>query len=110
MTFSPLPCLVFTISQHFKIGKFHMRVQILGGLDLLVVSVGPETLGVHFPSITTELRKTAHLEEHGLSRLLESLPCHPSLTHNTRWLSHILAKGLPDWKEGVSFIAKWAMK
>lgn len=36
-----------------------MRVKILGGLDLLVVLFGPETLGVHFPSITTELRKTS---------------------------------------------------
>lgn len=50
-----------------------MEVQILGGLDLLVVLFGPETLGMHFPSINTELRKTAHLEEHGHSKFLESL-------------------------------------
>lgn len=48
MAFSLLPCLVFTIFQHFKIGTFHTRVQILGGLDLLVVLFGPETLWCAF--------------------------------------------------------------
>lgn len=84
-----------------------MEVQILGGLDLFVVLFGPETLGVHFPPITTELRKTAYKEEHGLSRLLESLSVtlHEHTTHDGchtswrkgfqtgRWVSHLSQNG-----------------